>query len=131
MLSELTVTLGDWYSLAAVALAGWPVERATITDVPGLSFAVEPPDTSRSGWRLTARLRVPRRNVALGGGRIIPSAVSPLPYLVEEKADWGAEESRPDRPALVAGVNSISAALVADLSEVAGDRWPSPPRKRR
>jgi uncharacterized protein (TIGR02996 family) len=131
MLAELAVMLEDWYSVAAVALAGWPVERVAIADVPGLAFAVEPQEHRGRGWRLAARLRVPRRNVPMAGPRVVPTAVSPLPFLVEEKAEWRAEEPLPDREALVAGIVPASASLVADLREAAGDRWPSPPFRRK
>ena len=130
MLAELSLTLADWYSLAAVALANWPVERVVLTDVPGLDFAVEPPGYPGGGWRLAARLSVPRRNVPVAGPHVAPSAVSPLPLLVEERAEWRAEEPFPDRAALVAGVIGASVLLTGDLGEVAGDRWPPPPRKR-
>jgi hypothetical protein len=62
---------------------------------------------------------------------VVPAAVSPLPVLVEEKAEWRAEEPCPDRKALVAGIVPASAPLAADLREAAGDRWPSPPAKLR
>jgi uncharacterized protein (TIGR02996 family) len=42
LLSELVVPLADWYEVAPRALAAWPLEGATITDVPGLTFIVGP-----------------------------------------------------------------------------------------
>jgi uncharacterized protein (TIGR02996 family) len=131
MLSEFAVELEEWFDLARPALASWPVERATITDVPGLVFAVGPPGAPGGSWLLEARLRLPRRNVPMTGPRIIPSAVSPLPVLVEDRAEWRAEELFPDRAALVAGAGSASQVLAADLKDAAGERWPSPPRKGR
>ncbi|HVL15046.1 MAG TPA: hypothetical protein VM529_20915, partial [Gemmata sp.] len=74
--------------------------------------------------------RVPRRNVPLSGPRVVPTAVSPLPVL-EERAEWRAEESFPDRGELAAGAAAACAALAADLREAAGDRWPPAPRARR
>ena len=130
MAAELAVTLADWLALAPAALAAWPVERVRDADVPGLVFAIDPPDSARGGWRLAARLRVPRRNVPLSGPRVVPTAVSPLPVL-EERAEWRAEESFPDRGELAAGAAAACAALAADLREAAGDRWPPAPRARR
>jgi hypothetical protein len=94
MLSELAATLLDqWFDLARPALAAWPVGRAVVTDVPGLVFAVNPPARPGSSWLLVVRLRVPRRSVPMSGPGIIPPASSPLPALVEDRA----EESFPDR----------------------------------
>ncbi len=127
MLAELKVTLAEWYAVGSVALAAWPLERATVTDVPGLSFGVA---RAPAGWVLTARLRLPARRVPLGWGPV-PAAVSPAPALREGPGDWRVEEPFPDRPALVAGLSRVSAELAADLRDCAGDRWPPPPRKGR
>ena len=93
----------------------------------GLTLAVE---TSGGAWRLVGRLRVPRRRVALGGG-VLPAAVAPLPFLTETAGEWHLEEEFPNREALVGAIGSAAPRLVEDLREAAGDRWPSPPRKRR
>ncbi len=53
MLAELNVTQRTWVTVARTVLETTPLERATITDVPGLSFAVEPPGGQR-GWLLRA-----------------------------------------------------------------------------
>jgi hypothetical protein len=116
MLAEQSVTLGEWYAVAPLALAAWPLEGARVTDVPGLSFEVAP---GRSAWVLAARLRVPARRVPLGGGPI-PGAVAPAPTLREGAGDWRVEELFPDRPALVAGLARVSAELVGDLRDFAG-----------
>ena len=50
-----------------------------ITAVPGLVFAVESPGSSPRDWFLAARLRVPRRNVALGGRQALPPATGLMP----------------------------------------------------
>ena len=126
MLAELTLTLAEWYAVATTAVATWPIESASVADVPGLTFTIQP---IGSGWRLSARLRVVGRRVSLLGG-IVPAAVAPRAVLDESAADWRVEELFGDWSALVAGVAGASAALVADLREVAADRWPSPPRKR-
>lgn len=50
MLSELILPLAEWYEFAPRAFAGWPLEGGTVTDVPGLRFAVGPRTRrSRSG----------------------------------------------------------------------------------
>jgi len=127
MLTELNVTLREWYSAAPAALDLWPLERGSITDVPGLCFEIDP--TGRE-WRVIARLKLPARRVTLGGGPI-PATVAPRPVLAESGADWWAEERFPDRAALVGRIGPVSALLVDDLRDAAGDRWPSPPSGRR
>jgi hypothetical protein len=79
-------------------------------------------DRMQSGWRVTGRLKVPRRRVPLGGS-VIPSAYAPIPFLTEELFS--------DRMTMVAAMASVSVRLAADLREVAGDRWPQPPRRGR
>ena len=125
MLSELSVSLNDWYTHAPLALAKWPLASGTILDATGLRFEIVP---DSPGWRLTARLVVPARRVLLGGG-LLPAAVAPLPTLREESGDWHAVERFPDRTALLAGLTRTSMEFVQDLRAVAGDRWPSPQRR--
>ena len=125
MLAGLSLPLGDWYAIAPAALASWPLEQGTVTDVPGLAFSI---DAADGAWRLSARLRVPGRRVPLVGGGVVPAAVASFASLTDGPGDWRVEEIRPDRAALVAGLTSVSASLVADLRDVAGDRWPSPSR---
>ncbi len=127
MLCELMLTLGEWYAVATAALLSWPIELVPITDAPGLSFSIEKQAT---GWSLVARLKVPGRRVPLAGS-VVPSHMSASPILTEGPEEWQVEELFDNRSALVAGVSSSSAALVTALKNVAGDRWPSPPRKRR
>src|SRR5262249_51624999 len=55
MLAGLTLTLGEWYDVAGRALAAWLVERVTIPDVPGLSFAVSAPPRLPDGTSLPRR----------------------------------------------------------------------------
>ena len=126
MLGELPATLEQWVAMARPALASWPVERVAVTDAPGLTFAV-----MRIGdrWRLEARLRLGGRRVPLYR-HVVPSAVSNAPVLADGPAEWWVEERFADRAALVAGVVDASRVLVADLRQIAGDRWPDPPRKR-
>lgn len=57
MLAELNAPLRTWVAVGRTVLETNPLERATITDVPGLSFAVEPPGPAR-GWLLRARQTV-------------------------------------------------------------------------
>jgi uncharacterized protein (TIGR02996 family) len=126
LLSHLAVTLAECDAVVPPALAAWPLEEVAASDVPGLSLDIV---RTVSGWRLEARLRLPRRRVPLGGGTI-PAAVAPAPFLTEEPAVWRAQELFPDRPALVASFSSARAHLIADLQDAAGDRWPRPPRRR-
>jgi hypothetical protein len=63
LLTELEVTLGEWYALAAPALEDWPIACVRASDVPGLSFEVE---RLERGWRLTGRVRLPPRVEPLG-----------------------------------------------------------------
>jgi hypothetical protein len=46
-------------------------------------------------------------------------------------AEWAADQFFADREALVAGAARDSAALVDDLKDAAGDRWPRPSSRRR
>ncbi|VTU00895.1 unnamed protein product [Gemmataceae bacterium] len=126
-LTEFTVTLDQWLALARPALAAWPVERVAVADAPGLTIAVE---RLAEGWRLEARLRLGGRRVPLSR-HVVPSAVSEAPVLADGPAEWWVEERFADRAALVEGVVPSSRMLVADLWWIAGDRRPSPPRKRR
>ena len=127
LLSELELPLGEWYEVALAALTSWPIERVRATDVPGLSFEVE---RLESGWRLTGKVRLPRRNVPLTR-HALPAAIAPGPVLTDSPADWAADQFFADRAALVAGVVRECMELVDDLKDAAGDRWPHPPRRRR
>lgn len=84
MLAELELSLADWYETATSVLESSPLESVSIVDVKGLSFSLDRPD---SGWRLTARLKLRPRRIALGGGPI-PTVVAPSPVLVETDR-WG------------------------------------------
>jgi uncharacterized protein (TIGR02996 family) len=127
MLAELELPLDRWYAVAYDVLRRWPLDRVRATDVPGLSFAVE---RLEGGWRLTGRVRLPRRNVPLTG-HVIPSAYAPGAMLAESGAEWAADQHFADRAALAEGVGRESAAIVADLKDAAGDRWPRPRTRRR
>jgi uncharacterized protein (TIGR02996 family) len=126
LLSELEVTLGEWYEVAQKALATWPLERVRASDVPGLTFLIEKVGI---GWRLTGRVRLPRRNVPLTG-LSLPSAIAAGVVLSESRAEWSADQFFVTRAALVAGIAAESAAIVDDLKDAAGDRWPRPRRRR-
>jgi len=126
LLAELTVTLGGWYAVASGVLARWPVERVRISDVPGLTFALA---TREGTWILTGTLTLPRRRRSLARGPI-PSALAPAVVLVDEGGEWAADQLFAGRSELVGWVAAAAARLVADLSAAAGDRWPSPPRRR-
>lgn len=55
MLSELHLPLDVWHETGPRALSVWPLERVVITNVPGLTFVIEPPDEKRA-WLLTVTL---------------------------------------------------------------------------
>jgi uncharacterized protein (TIGR02996 family) len=126
LLAELSVSFGEWNAVAAAVLDSWPLERVAVADAPGFCFVIDRPG---GGWRLTARLKVPGRRIPLAGG-LIPTAVSPLATLALTPADWWAEELFPERAALVGEIRPACARLADDLRGAAGDRWPSPPRRR-
>jgi uncharacterized protein (TIGR02996 family) len=127
LLTELELALGDWYRIAAPALSSWPIESVRASDVPGLSFELERPT---SGWRITGRVRLARRNVPLTGHGI-PSAIAPGAVLAEPAGQWAADQFFADRTALVSGAARECAALVDDLKDAAGDRWPRATRRGR
>ncbi len=78
VLTELELTLGEWYAVASAALAVWPVELVRVSDVPGLTFTVGPILT---GWGLTGRVKAPQRPARRShppvGRRAAPSADGP------------------------------------------------------
>ena len=82
-----------------------------MSDVPGLSFELE---RLTEGWRITSRVRMPRRNVPLSGSAL-PSAMAPGAVLTQTSLEWAADQFFADRTALVAGVARECAALVDDL----------------
>lgn len=125
LLTELEITLGEWYTLASSVLTLWPIEVVRATDVPGLSFVVE---QLKQGWQLTGRVHLPRRNVPLTR-HTIPTAIAPGAVLTHASAEWAADQFFADRTALVAEIAKESASIVEDLKDAAGDRWPSPPRR--
>jgi uncharacterized protein (TIGR02996 family) len=127
MLSELEVTLGEWYAVAAKALSAWPLERVRASDVPGLSFEIR---RVSNGWGLTGRVRLLRRNVPLTG-HAVPAAIAPGAVLTDPATEWAADQFFADRAALIAGIARESAAIVEDLKDAAGDRWPRPRQRRR
>jgi hypothetical protein len=126
LLAELEVPLGEWFAVAGPALSSWPVERVRASDVPGLSFALEP---IADGWRITGRVRMPRRNIPLTE-LAIPPAMAPGAVLTQSP-EWAADQFFADRTALIEGAARECAAIVDDLKDAAGDRWPRPPHRRR
>ncbi|MDB5307380.1 MAG: hypothetical protein JWO38_1582 [Gemmataceae bacterium] len=127
LLTELAVALEEWYAAAPGALAAWPVARATVADVPGLSFAVLPPGARRPKWELAASVQVPGRRVRLTGG-VLAASLAPSAFLTEDAGGWTVKEEFQTREDLTAAITAASARLVAELREVAADRWPTPRR---
>ncbi len=122
MLSELSLTFGEWCAIGSRVLSQWPLESVHITDLPGLMFRFEP---VKGSWRIEARLRVKGRRIRLNGNGIVPAVFSPTPFLEESAADWWVRDTRADRAALVADIVPLCNSLMEELSEEAGDRWPS------
>src|SRR5205085_2366171 len=106
MLTELAVTLDEWYLVAEAAVREWPVEWVTVPQVPGLGFWIDPPgDTSPR--RLNAALQTP-----------IWASDSPFSPAAREFES---------RAALASAASRSSAALVADVRDAAGvAHWPDP-----
>lgn len=129
MLTELTVTLGEWADAAGRAMAGWPLERVTVSESPGLRFEVSPPFPLRPGWFVAGVLHVPQRRVRLVGGPVLDPGLAPYPMLVDPPEVWTAEAGFPDREGMVAGAAAASLRIADELRELAGDRWPTPPRR--
>jgi len=127
LLAELNVTLGEWYAVAERALTAWPIERVRATDVPGLTFAVEPLE---QGWRITGRLKTPRRNVPLTR-LALPTAIASSAVVAQSSTDWVTDQFFADRDALIRDAAKECALIVEELKDAAGDRWPPPPRRRR
>lgn len=98
--------LDDWLAHAADVLAAHPVERVEITDVPGLVFTV---GRLGAAWMLRGMLTVPAYGPAGSA-----SAYS-----------WHAEH--PTRSALAGHAAADVAAIVGELRDLAGERWPGPP----
>jgi hypothetical protein len=126
------VKLDELPWVGSEAVARWPVERFAVSDAPGLTIWVEPPDGDRPDWRVTAGLTVhPRRAQSHGLGRLarwvesVPM-LSPNPDVLPPNPvrRWVGERSFPDRPALVVHFPSAVAAVVAEIREAAGALWP-------
>lgn len=120
LLSELVLPLADWRALAPRALVAWPIERATITDVKGLTFAIEPPRAERVGWRLTATLVRSRRD-RRSGRRHLLSALFGRPNEPDLLPGLWSAESRPfpDRPQLVECVSAVTVVLLDEVLDAA------------
>ena len=116
LLSELVLTLADWRTLAPHALAAWPIERATITDVKGLTFEIEPPRADRAGWRLLATLVRRRRDQRSGRRQLLATLFGRTDEPDLLPGLWSAESSLfPDRPALVESASAVTASLLAEV----------------
>jgi hypothetical protein len=84
-------------------LTSWPLERATIRDVPGLFFQVSPPTTARPGWVLTGVLKLAARRVPMTSATVVPS-LSSVAFVVEPAEELRVESGFLTREELVTGV---------------------------
>jgi uncharacterized protein (TIGR02996 family) len=134
MLSELTVTLGEWYDIAPAALLAWPVEAVSVSDVPGLTIRAEPPGDERTEWRLSGSLTLQlprpagrRRNplLRLNEAMFGPEGeVEPAP-----SSRWSAEREFSERGKLVADIVRMSEAVVDAIRSQSAGLWPTPGRR--
>jgi hypothetical protein len=127
MLAGLTVvTLRQWCDAAGRALAAWPVERVTVSDVRGMVLWVTPPETGPGPWLLSASLTVVEYPVRRRG-RLLSWLIGPHQTDPPQPAGatrWTAEMTFPDRAALVVGAGDRSVRLATELRDQAGYRWP-------
>jgi uncharacterized protein (TIGR02996 family) len=124
LLAELLVPLGVWYEVAPRALVSCPVHRASITDLPGLCFWIEPPTPDRAGWRLTAAVTVqPRRTRRRGIIRLVfgEGETELIPPV-----RWAAERTFPNRSSLVSEIVPVSEMLYEEVRDAAAGQWPRP-----
>ncbi len=124
LLSELLLPLANWYAAAVPALAVWPLERATITNVPGLSYWIDPPDADHPMWRLSAAFTVQtrrrRRGLLRQLGAFFGSEGEPRPLPVGR---WAIERSFPDRATLVRLTRDVLPVLLDEVRDAAGEQW--------
>jgi uncharacterized protein (TIGR02996 family) len=131
MLSELYITLGQWYEVAQKALS-WPLKRVIVQDVPGLAFWIDPPTEERTEWLLSLSLtRQPQRPSSAPRGffRRLAAAVFGTPDSeIRPLAPmrWSSERLFHEREELVASIVSASASLVDKVRTDATGYWPSP-----
>ncbi len=100
MLSELTLTLGEWYEVGTKALALWPLDRIVITDAPGLIFTI---CKSGNEWELDCGLELEERGVQ-------PTDSDP--------DLWVIRETYPDRQSLVKWIARDSEDLMYRLNQM-------------
>jgi uncharacterized protein (TIGR02996 family) len=125
LLSELVLPLEHWYERAVRALAVWPLERATISNEPGLTFWIDPPDADHPEWRMSAAFTVQpqRRQRGLIRGLFGGDERPPVPV-----GRWSAERSFPDRAALVQMSAHVWPVLFDEVRDAAGAQWTLTPR---
>ncbi|MFO0822571.1 MAG: TIGR02996 domain-containing protein [Gemmataceae bacterium] len=126
LLAELSVTLSEWQTIATTALASWPIELVTVTDLPGLGFHIAAPDGEQPCWRLAAKLRFPRRRVPRTGAGIPVTIFDLSSMFIQQPEEFRVEASFSTRGGFVAGVESATTSLVEELRAIVQDRWPQP-----
>lgn len=122
LLSELILPLQNWYGFAPQALAVWPLERAVITNVPGLTFWIDVPGEDNPLWKLTAAFTVqpphPRpRGVWRQLAAFFGAEGNPRPAPVGR---WTAERTFPDRATLVSLARDVSPVLFDEVRQATG-----------
>jgi uncharacterized protein (TIGR02996 family) len=118
--AEVRGQLDWWQQHAPALLAAHPLGRVEASDVPGLVWAVEPPDQESPAWRLRATLSAPRviaEWVPDGSGGHVATAERPP----QQYADVAAS---PNRGELVRLAERWVRRAVERLRAAAGDRWP-------
>jgi uncharacterized protein (TIGR02996 family) len=118
LLAELRLPFELSGNRAVTALAAWPLERVTVTDISGLSFSVDAPD-ERPVWRLSAAFTIPPRR-RLGAARRRLNILLGENDVSFPPGRWTAERSFPDRAKLVQSVPDVWPALLAEVRDAAG-----------
>jgi uncharacterized protein (TIGR02996 family) len=117
LVSELRIDLDEWLKVAYRVLSAAPLETVVITDAPGLTFYVRPPQPGgRLAWRVEAMLMTD------------PGARTPegLPVRVAAGRHYPG-----GRGYLVLDCNRDLPEMVRELRELAGRHWPQRPGRRR
>lgn len=117
----LRLPLERWLRAGAGFFAACPVQCVVVTDVRGLTFRVL--DSAATGWRLTASLDLPRVRGTFGNADH-PVLDQPAANLFRVRPTVEANPLGLTRRQLLDNLYHGSAALVEQLRDLAGVRWP-------